>query len=311
MACYNISRLQHLKTFETRSADVSTQYIASALTLTEDDDVIVCDVGTDSVCVMRGGTGSLLLELDTDPLDQPTCALQVTLKLKQKPTFHGYLVACRSSLKLFDSLGQPADVTLTSDVKCPSYLTKDAHGNVLVCDMLDSGSAIVTLHKRTLKPLNIFLGVTSLSMLHCDVTGLSVANDSACFMSAWYMCVTSNGDTVLTEREQHAVKAYTSSGEHLWTFESCDTHGLLFNPAGLTEDPFNHIVVVDNGHDRVLLLSQDGDCLAQILSQADDVISPVDVKFNKKRQLLVLLADGTIKTFDYVNKIFSHPNVSK
>ena len=271
------------------------------MTLTDSDDVIVCDVGADSVRVVSR-SGAVVLELDTHPLDQPTCALAVTLSLERDSNFHGYLVACRTSLKLFDARGRAADVTLSSDVKCPSYLAKDRSGNILVCDMLDSGSAIVTLDRRTLAPLNIFLGVTSLSMLHADAIS-STVSDPACFSSAWYLCVTRAGDIVLSDREQHAVKAYSASGEHLWTFSACGSlHGNLFNPAGLSEDRFGHILVADNGHDRVLMLSSDGECLGLVVSHRDDVTSPVDVMFNSKLELVVLLANGIVKIFQYLKE---------
>lgn len=304
---------QHLRTFETRDSDVTTEYQATALNIATNGDYIVADLGMDTVRVFTS-QGRNKVELDTEPLEEPTSALPVRLhphslaigslseKHRQRMTSQNHLdcvlVASRTGLKLFSSSGELVS-NMTSDVKCPQSVATDPLGNIIISDMLDGGSVIVTLEAQTLIPIRIFCGS------HAEVDPgleLDLHTSQLRFSSAWYVCVTRDYRLVVSDRSDHMIKAYTLDGEHLWSTGGFGAkHGEFVLPAGLAEDDLGHILVADSGNDRVQLLSSGGEWLGVLLGDAD-VVCPMDLAVGESGELVVLQGSGTVSVYTYMNR---------
>ena len=322
----------HVRSFESRSHDDVTSYTATGLSLAANGDYIVCDVGTDSVRVFSP-QGRCKLELNTEPAEEPTSAVTVNLNLQKVPTRSTnsmvttrgsrssnssavtsddcLLVACRTGLKMFSGSGQLLS-EMTSDIKCPQCVVTDAHGNVIISDMLDGGSTIVTLDARTLIPVRLFCGAC------VDLGGPATNRDSkifdldpfteiatktdATFHTAWYMHVTRDEHVVISDREHHMIKCYTSRGEHVWSVGGFGArNGQFVKPAGIAEDALGHLLVADSGNNRIQVLSGSGDWLGVILG--DHVIElncPMDVALDDRGHVVVLEASGTVHVYKYL-----------
>ena len=145
---------KHMRTFESRHRGDVSDYMATGLSVAANGDLLVADLGMDRVLVFSPH-GRCKLELKTQPCDEPTSAVALQLTSRDvagtdraRTSQQCIMVACRSGLRIFNSGGQLLS-EMTPDIKCPQYIVTDARGNVIVNDMLDGGSTLVTWSATT------------------------------------------------------------------------------------------------------------------------------------------------------------------
>ena len=252
--------------------------MASSLVLTPGGDILVADLGADT-CRIFTHEGRLKQELDTYPFDEPTHAI-----------CHGggYLLCCREGLKRFSIQGKYADTI--QDIKCPQSVAMDTkRGNLIVSDMHDCGTVIVTLHRDTLKPLRFICG--------------SEYENEAVFRQAWHILVTVDNTLLLTDRYDHTLKAYRLDGTFLWSVGGQGSKpGQLFNPAGISEDFLGNILVADSNNDRVQMWGADGQWLGVLLNESQ-ISQPMDLATDEQGNLYVLQGDGKVVIYRYLRDL--------
>ncbi|XP_052106592.1 uncharacterized protein LOC127739062 [Mytilus californianus] len=80
---------------------------------------------------------------------------------------------------------------------------------------------------------------------------------------------------------------YTSTGEHIWTFQHHD----IAEPLGLTLDKHGLVYIVSNHNSSIVVVSPDGKTCKTILSKTDGVKSPYAIDINREKGLMIVSSD--------------------
>ena len=121
-------------------------------------------------------------------------------------------------------------------------------------------------------------------------------------MNPWFIATNDANDAFISDRADHTIKKYSRRGGFQWSAGGQGAGpGQLFRPAGLVVDAFGHVLVADSGNDRVQVFSPRGDWLGIVVdSEQHELEAPMDLAINAAGHLLVLQADGKVRSFQYL-----------
>ena len=273
----------HIRTFESRDHSVDTDYMATGLSYCNiSGNYTITDMGADT-CRIFTEEGRRLFDLDLAPLEEPSQAIPVA--------DGGTVLACSKGLKYYDCKGKFKEFLAKGDIKCPQSIAKDPTGCYIISDMHDCGSMIVTLERSSLLPLRIF-------------SGSQYDSYPQRFTKAWYIHVRRDNSVILSDREDHTVKAFDVHGRFLWSSGGLGAgSGQLFIPAGITEDKLGNILVADSGNDRIQIFSSTGQWLGVVVDGEHSIKTPMDVVTDSQGKLAVLQASGTVSVYTYLHTV--------
>lgn len=262
---------------------------ATGLHITSHGYIVVADLGCDMCKVYLAQSGRLHLELEVVPLEEPSSVVSFTTA--DNKSF--YLVAQRSGLHIYTDEGKYLQSFAEKDIRCPQYLSMPLGSqSVLVSDWLEVGSQVMALRLPMWMPKQ---GAFEYKFQSAPQE----------FPNSWYVCLTSQSTVIISDKEQHAVKAYTLKGRFLWTAGSPGVApGQFMQPAGIAEDSLGHILVADSLNNRVQILDHQGKWLGVALSYpTHDIECPMDIEIDLLGNLVVLQACGDVSVYKYINSV--------
>ena len=270
---------------ETSQEHLTGDYMANGLSLTKNGNLVVSDIGTDSVKVFSA-TGRLVEEMCVLPDDHPTQAVELV---------HGRVaVTCKNNVNLYRQKGGDFVRGLHADLYSPQAVTSLQHHKSGPC------LAVADITNNNVPVINIY-NMESLKLLSSFSTD---SGQTSCMSRSnpWYLCENTNGDIICTDLNDHTVKAFSQDGILKWVQggKGCGP-GQFFMPAGLCLDHYGHILVADCSNDRVHMLSPEGESLGIVVDEKDGLENPVDVVVNAEGELVLLQGDGHVKRFRYVH----------
>jgi DNA-binding beta-propeller fold protein YncE len=282
-----------LTSFDSRRGKQS-DYMATGLSLTKCNDIIVTDTGLDMVNVFSAA-GELKLNVNIQPEDYPTTAVQF------KDTI---AVACCSQVKLYDMVeGVYHPNQLPQSVNRPQGVATDSHGHLVVTAQRVDLPAVGIYDQNTHLMTNIIIGDTECCMATEDVLGCEIhdTTNKVLFSKPWYVAVDQSDQLVISDRDSHTIRVVSRSGvliEEIGTLGH--KPGQFFHPAGLCVDPHGRIIVADSQNHRVQVVTPGESLVISIVTQEHDGIEcPMDVALDCQGRLYVLQGDGLVRVYQY------------
>lgn len=114
-----------------------------------------------------------------------------------------------------------------------------------------------------------------------------------------YLAVSGNNSVILSNETESSIKCYDFEGTCLFHFKITD-FDIQSSPNGLCIDKNGNILIADRDGSNVIMLSNKGIYLGNILSYKDDIENPIALAFNKNNELIVLELGGDVKSFKYI-----------
>ena len=289
-----ISCARELSNFESRSGEES-DYQASSISVTPTDQIIVTDIGMESVKVFSSNCSSnhrLVCCLNILSEDQPTAAVMLP---------NGKVaVACQTEVKLY----QIQDMTgvylhsLWDGFDCPQCV-KLHQGELLVSEFTSLEKRIHTKNRET---IYVFDAESGEKVDRITWSESQFSHRAPLVSRARYFTPCNSGDIIVSDHDDHTLKVISPQGEVRQVIGGQGiAAGQFFLPGGVCVDHLGNIVVADSGNHRVQVLSPQGEPLAIVVNQEEHGLCwPTDVAVNSKGHLVVLEGDGKVRTFKYI-----------
>ena len=249
--------------------------MASGLSVTDNDEIIVSDLGLDQVNVFNG-KGRKLISLNNLPADEPSKAIK---------SGENFIVACKSGLKVFDDKGNFGR-KIKSCVEFPQGLACNHNGDIIVTDSDENGRGLIHMFARA-----------DIRKLHSIIGG----NRAPIFTKPWYTAVNEDNNILVSDYHEHCVKILNPIGMLMREFgHKGHEPGCFFHPAGLCVDRYGHILVADCYNNRVQMFDKDGYFLGIILNEENDISYPSDLSINSEGHLVLLQGNGEVRVYQYI-----------
>ncbi len=250
-------------------------YMATGISVTPSNDLVVTDLGLDAVQVFSQ-KGRRLITLNNLPADEPTKAIM---------TENEIVVACKSSLKIFDLKGNFGHKVATIS-ELPQGLVRNHNGDFVVTDTDEDGSCLIHIFAKA-----------DMRNLHTIIGG----HRAPIFQKPWYTTIDLDNNIIISDYAEHRVQILNSVGMLICEFGHKGYRpGNFFHPAGMCVDKFGHILVADCYNSRVQLFSRIGEFLGVILNEENGLAYPTDIALDHENHLVVLQGNGEVKIFQYI-----------
>ncbi len=299
-----------LYSFDSRQGDIS-EYKATGISISRDNEIIVTDLGLDSVKVFTS-RGNFQRAISILPGDEPTKAVLYE-------SYNLLAVTCKNDIKLFSMETGDHGRCLNRHLECPQGLAVDNQGNLLTSEFGGNVPVVFRFDKDRLLLQDTIIGESRLlDSIHEDTTIIlddeelrqrnrmhqkhcSVIVGTEAFHNPWYLAVDQSNHLILSDRDSHTVCILSPDGQLLHSFGELGAgHGQFFHPAGVCVDQYGHIIVADSGNHRIQVLTPGGETMTTILnSDEDGITSPMDVALDSEGRLYVLQGNGEVKIFNY------------
>jgi tripartite motif-containing protein 56 len=164
------------------------------------------------------------------------------------------------------------------DLKQPVGLAQSENGEVLVTEW--TGSVVVVFNEN----------------------GSRIRTFPTACEAAGYVCGSPSGNVIVSDWKQHVVKIFDRAGTFIRQYgqQQGPGQGQLDHPYGVCSDRYNHIIVSDTWNNRIVMLSNDGKYISNLISKDDGIEWPQAVVVDQHDRLIIVEQHGLVKIYQYV-----------
>jgi hypothetical protein len=139
------------------------------------------------------------------------------------------------------------------------------------------------------------------TVVTCDELGVRQWSFPSLCEAPGYVTSSYDGSIILSDWKGHLVKIFDGQGRFLYQYggQQGAEDGELNHPYGLCTDKYGHIIIADTWNNRIVLISEDGRFICNLLTAQDGILYPQAVVADKDR-MIVVEQRGFVKIFQYM-----------
>ncbi|CAL1529609.1 unnamed protein product [Lymnaea stagnalis] len=197
-------------------------------------------------------------------------------------------------VSLWSTSGEPIAEFGESELSAPTGIQCDTKGRFVVADEEANAVCIFNKHGAYQTELTAPSMTTKENQEPGCLPTNGVSFATAFFNRPRYICITKDGNYVISDSANHCIKIFDSSLSFIGqfgTFGRCD--GQFKFPYGVASDDAGYIYVADHYNSRVTLFSKDGSFVEHLLTTQDGISRPSSIAVLKS---LLYVTHGDLRS---------------